>query len=89
MSTAGSLIASVSHRPQYTMTFFYESEEDLALRGQGCLSGNADTFAAMENISSMDMMDFIDAHFSDSSESPEEDERREDRYEQMASRHHM
>ena len=70
------------------MTFFYESDEDLALRGHGCLSGNRDTFAAMENISSMDMMDFIEANFTDFDDS-EEEERREDRYEQMAQRHNM
>ena len=71
------------------MTFFYESDEDLALRGHGCLGDNKNTFAAMENISSMDIMDFIEANFDMVDDGEEEEERREDRYEQMADRHHV
>lgn len=70
------------------MTFFYESEEDLALRGSGCLSGDS-MFDDIENVTGMDIVDFIEANFSSTTEDNEECEYREDKYSQMAERHHV
>ena len=69
------------------MTFFYESDEDLALRGSGCLSTDASSFASMENITNMDIIDFIEANWmTESSDEPEyRDER--DNSERLADRH--
>ena len=67
------------------MTFFYESEEDLALRGQGCLS-SSNLFDDIENVTGMDICDYIEGLSFDSSDR-DETEYREDRYEQMAQRH--
>ena len=71
-----------------TMTFFYESDEDLALRGHGCLSGD-NLFGDVENITGMDIADFIEAISVDSSNEEVEEERREDKYEQMAAHHNV
>ena len=71
------------------MIYFYESEEDLAIRGQACLSAD-NLFDSVENTTGMDIVDFIEATYIDqdsNDESEELDERREDRYEQMASRY--
>lgn len=70
------------------MTFFYESEEDLALRGTGCLSGDS-MFNDIENVTGMDIVDFIEANFSPAVEDNDECEYREDKYSQMAERHHV
>lgn len=69
------------------MTFFYESDEDLALRGSGCLATDASSFASMENITNMDIIDFIEANWmTESSDEPEyRDER--DNSERLADRH--
>jgi len=69
------------------MTHFYESDEDLALRGKGVITGES-FFDDLDNISGMDFSDFVSAAFS-AHEEDQDDERREDRYEQMACRHHV
>ena len=70
------------------MTHFYESDEDLALRGKGVITGE-NFFNDLDNVSGMDFADFIAATFSSSEDEEHYEERREDRYEQMADRHHV
>ena len=69
------------------MTHFYESDEDLALRGKGVITGES-FFEDLDNISGMDFSDFVSATFT-ALDDDHEEERREDRYEQMACRHHV
>jgi len=69
------------------MTHFYESDEDLALRGKGVITGE-NFFDDLDNVTGMDFSDFLSASFA-SSEDDQEEERREDRYEEMANRYHV
>ena len=81
---SGSILVQSSNS---TMTHFYESDEDLALRGKGVITGE-DVFNDIENVTGMDFGEYL-AALTSSSEDDIDDDRREDRYEQMADRHHV
>ena len=81
-----SLHSDIHYNPN-TMTHFYESDEDLALRGKGVITGE-NFFDDLDNVTGMDFSDFVSATFFQADDEQEE-ERREDRYEQMADRHHV
>lgn len=70
------------------MTHFYESDEDLALRGKGVITGES-FFNDLDNVTGMDFADFLAASFTSESDDDQEEDRREDRYEQMADRYHV
>ena len=60
------------------MTHFYESDEDLALRGKGVITGE-DLFSNLSNISSMDLADFIESTWGSVKAEDAEDEYRDER----------
>ena len=84
------LLVKLAHYWDYPMIYFYESEDDLAIRGQGCLADASNMFEGVENVTGMDIADFIEATYvgevNSGETEQEENEHREDRYEQMASR---
>ena len=69
------------------MIYFYESDEDLALRGTGCLSAK-DMFTDVTDVTGMDIADYIEALAVDNTESADLEERRDERSdsERMADR---
>jgi len=60
------------------MTHFYEDDQDYASRAKGPITGN--WFSDIEDISGMDIADFIEATYTDSTDS-EETEYRDERSE--------
>ena len=48
------------------MTHFYEDDSDYALRAKGPITGN--WFSDIEDISGMDIADFVEAIYTDSSD---------------------
>ena len=60
------------------MTHFYESDEDLALRGKGVITGE-DLFSNLGNLSSMDIADFIESTWTGSISDASEEEYRDER----------
>ena len=67
------------------MTHFYEDDQDYALRAKGPITGN--WFSDIEDLSGMDIADFIEATYTDSADSEETEYRDErDNSDRMAER---
>jgi len=73
------------------MIYFYESHEDLAMRGGGVLSGgtNSKWYDDVTTTSGMDIADYIEATYNGASNDDQEQEYRDERDDssRLADRH--